>query len=330
MALITRPRATTKRSARRFRWVLGSVTALVGAAIVAQLWWSQLWRSDKEPERPDVREPIVRHFEDYDLPEPPEPEIVEVQVPVTQPAPEAPQEREQRPRVQARRAEQRPRPPQLSRHPGFSWRVSVAVEPVGYRDGRVEMLGEGCALRPGASVIPAVLLTAVNSEIPGQVIASVMSDVYSPDAGYENKILIPTGTRVVGVVDKGPGGELTFDRRRIDIAWTDMTLPGGRQIFLGRAFDASVDGSAGTGGVVEHRYGQLVVFATLSTVFSVLQRGTFAGDNAFIADAQRETSGTLGDIGETVLERSLDWEPVIKIPADAQVRILVNETLQVC
>jgi type IV secretory pathway VirB10-like protein len=329
MALITRPQATTKRSARRFRWVLGGVTALVGAAIVGQLWWSQLWRSDEEPERPEIREPIARHFEDYDLPEPPEPEIVEVQVPVTQPAPEVPQERAQPPRVQARRTEQ-VRPRQLPRLGGFSWRASVELVPAGYRDGRVEMLGEGCALRPGASVIPAVLLTAVNSEIPGQVIASVMSNVYSPDAGYENKVLIPSGTRAVGVVDKGPRGELTFDRRRIDIAWTDMTLPSGRQIFLGRAFDASVDGSAGTGGVVEHRYGELVLFATLSTVFNVLQRGAFAGDNAFVADAQRETSRTLGDIGETVLERSLDWEPVIKIPAGTQVRIMVNETLQVC
>jgi len=329
MALLTRPQATTKLSARRFRWVLGGVTVLVGAAIVGQLWWSQLWHSDEEPERPDIREPIARHFEDYDLPEPPEPEIVEVQVPVTQPAPEVPQERAQPPQVQARRAEQ-VRPRQLPRLGGFSWRASVELEPAGYRDGRVEMLGEGCALRPGASVIPAVLLTAVNSEIPGQVIASVMSNVYSPDAGYENKVLIPAGTRAVGVVDKGPRGELTFDRRCIDIAWTDMTLPSGRQVFLGRAFDASVDGSAGTGGVVEHRYGELVVFATLSTVSNVLQRGAFAGDNAFVADAQRETSRTLGDIGETVLERSLDWEPVIRIPAGTQVRIMVNETLQVC
>jgi type IV secretory pathway VirB10-like protein len=133
-----------------------------------------------------------------------------------------------------------------------------------------------------------------------------MSNVYSPDAGYENKVLIPAGTRAVGVVDKGPRGALTFDRRRIDIAWTDMTLPGGRQVFLGRAFDASVDGSAGTGGIVEHRYGELVVYATLSTVFNVLQRGAFTGDNAFVADVQQETSRTLGDIGETVLERSLD------------------------
>jgi type IV secretory pathway VirB10-like protein len=329
MALLTRPQATRKRSARRFRWVLGGVTALVGAAIVGQLWWSQLWRSDEEPERPDIREPIVRHFEDYDLPEPPEPEIVEVQVPVTQPAPEVPQERAQPPRVQAQRADQ-VLPRQLPRLGGFSWQASVELEPAGYRDGRVEMLGEGCALRPGASVVPAVLLTAVNSEIPGQVIASVMSNVYSPDAGYENKVLIPAGTRAVGVVDKGARGELTFDRRRIDIAWTDMTLPSGRQVFLGRAFDASVDGSAGTGGVVEHRYGELVLFATLSTVFNVLQRGAFTGNNAFIADAQRETSRTLGDVGETVLERSLDWEPVIKIPAGTQVRIIVNETLQVC
>jgi type IV secretory pathway VirB10-like protein len=331
MSFTTLPKQPAKRGARRFRWVLGGVTVLAGTAIIAQVWWTQMWRSEEELERPEIREPLAKHFDDYDLPGPPEPQIIEVQVPVTQKAAVAEKKPRETPPKRAQPVRQERRQQRaLPRLAEVSWRIpAVEPEPRGYRDGRVEMFAQGCALRPGVSIIPAVLLTAVNSEIPGQVIATVMSDVYSPDAGYENKVLVPAGTRVVGVVDKG-NQKLTFDRRRIDIAWTDMTMPGGRQVHLGRAFDASVDGSAGSGGHVEQRWGSLFVYATLATVFNVMQRAAIPSDSALLQDTQEAVSGTLGDIGETVLERSLDWEPVITIPADTQIRVLVNESLQVC
>jgi type IV secretory pathway VirB10-like protein len=158
-----------------------------------------MWRSEEEPERPEIREPLAKHFGDYDLPEPPEPQIIEVQVPVTQKAAVAEKTPRETPPKRAQPVRQERRQQRaLPRLAEVSWRIpAVEPEPRGYRDGRVEMFAQGCALRPGVSIIPAVLLTAVNSEIPGQVIATVMSDVYSPDAGYENKVLVPAGTRVV-------------------------------------------------------------------------------------------------------------------------------------
>ena len=62
-----------------------------------------------------------------------------------------------------------------------------------YQDGRLTKMAEGCALRPGVSIIPAKLITAINSEIEGQVVAESTSTVYSPDVGYENKPLVQQG-----------------------------------------------------------------------------------------------------------------------------------------
>src|SRR4029077_15899746 len=45
-------------------------------------------------------------------------------------------------------------------------------------------------------VIPALLLTAMESELPGTITAQVSQDVY--DSGTGNYLLIPQGSRLVG------------------------------------------------------------------------------------------------------------------------------------
>ena len=114
------------------------------------------------------------------------------------------------------------------------------------RDGCRPMLAKGCALRPGATVIKAALVTAVQSEVAGQAVAQVTEDVY--DADGVGGLLIPQGTRVVGVYKAAQA--MTFDRRRLDFGWTEMTLPDGTQIDLGQADGADASGAAGVGGKV--------------------------------------------------------------------------------
>ncbi|WGF91081.1 TrbI/VirB10 family protein [Marinivivus vitaminiproducens] len=326
------PSQTGRRGGRFFRLILSLLFFIFGLAVIASLLVTVWWRQPSPPPEPEVR-PVTGRMPDYDaIEEPPPPHIVErrVEVPVETvvetevPGPPRPIE---------------PIPSEPERDPirlgNVAFRIDVpAVERPGYRDGRIPMRGQGCALRPGVSTMPAKLITAINSEIPGQVIAEVSEDIFSPDLAYENKVLVPAGTRVVGMLDKGGG--LTLDRERVDIAWTEMTnrygFGGDRgvtQVALGRAFDASADGSAGSGGVVEMRWGQLFAYAALTTIFNVAQRGAVDGSGVLV-DAQREASGTVGEVGNEVVERSLDWEPRISIRAGTQVRILIQETVQVC
>jgi len=322
------------RMGRRFRWLLAGTIGLVGLLALSQIWWFGLFRDWNAPE-PPVVVPAGNPLPDYRaLAEPPAPVVIERTVeragepvaPPVVPPPAAP------PPVRVR-AEERPRPVRLSRiDTGLA---ATGVELGWYRDGRRSKLGEGCALRPGTSIIPAKLVTAIDSEIPGQVIAETTSTVYSPDAGYENKPLVPAGTRIVGVVDKGQG--LTLDRRRIDIAWSEMTSPSGfggdrsvTQVALGRAYNASADGSAGSGGRVVMQYGQLFTFAALTTIFNIAQRPALDADNTVADVAQQEAGRTIGQVGNDITRRALDWEPKILVPAGTQVRILISETVRVC
>src|SRR6185437_12457433 len=63
------------------------------------------------------------------------------------------------------------------------------------------------------SVIPAALVTALNSDIAGRVIAQVTAPVYDSVTG--DHLLIPQGARLIGAYDNG----VRYGEHRIVLAW---------------------------------------------------------------------------------------------------------------
>ncbi len=195
-----------------------------------------------------------------------------------------------------------------------------------FQDGRRPMLAKGCALRPGASIIRAVLETTLQSEVAGQAIAQVSEDVY--DADRMGHLLIPAGTKVVGVYKRSGG--LDFQRRRLDLVWTEMTLPDGRQLALADAGGMDAAGSMGVGGEVHTRWGELVATAALLTVFDAVQRSTVGNGTGLLDSAQGAASRQGGELGREVTRKVLSWEPDITVPGGTPIIIAPQKTVQVC
>src|SRR3954454_12085272 len=77
------------------------------------------------------------------------------------------------------------------------------------------------------SVIPATMITGVNSDLPGRIIAQVSQNVY--DSATGRYLLIPQGSRLFGRYDAAsPTG-----RERVLVVWTDLTFPNGSTLHLG-------------------------------------------------------------------------------------------------
>ncbi|PLU75281.1 conjugal transfer protein TrbI, partial [Sinorhizobium medicae] len=68
------------------------------------------------------------------------------------------------------------------------------------------------ALIPEGTLIPGILETAINSDLPGQIRAITSQDVYSFDG---RRVLIPTGTRLIGEYQS----EITRGQKRIFVIW---------------------------------------------------------------------------------------------------------------
>lgn len=218
----------------------------------------------------------------------------------------------------------RRREPRLPTRIAFDVQVHAEPDLSWFADGRRPRLAPGCALRPGASIIPAVLETTIQSEVPGQVIASVSEDVF--DADGVGRLLIPQGTKVVGIYKD----ELEFQSRRMGIVWTELTMPDGTQLNLFAADGMDAAGSMGMGGEVTTRWGDLIATAALLTIFDGIQQTAVQSGNAWIDGFQEGAALNTGRLGKQVTERVLDWKPTICIPSGTQVRISPIKTLQVC
>ena len=70
-------------------------------------------------------------------------------------------------------------------------------------------------------IIPAMLLTGLNSDIPGYLIAQVSEPVYDSPTGTE--LLIPQGSRLFGEYDS----KVIFGQRRPLIKWSRLIFPDG-------------------------------------------------------------------------------------------------------
>ncbi len=70
------------------------------------------------------------------------------------------------------------------------------------------------------SIIPAVLLSGINSDLPGAVVAQVRETVY--DYVSARHVLIPQGSRLVGRYDS----QVAYGQERVLVVWERHLFPG--------------------------------------------------------------------------------------------------------
>ena len=148
------------------------------------------------------------------------------------------------------------------------------------------------------TMIPAVLETAINTDVPGFVRAMVSQDVRSFDGA---RVLVPRSSRLVGQYQSG----LQAGQRRAYVIWTRLIRPDGVTVALASPA-TSFDGTAGLAGEVDShffsRFGSamlLSVIGGLTTVASggasvILGGGQSAANTALQQDGQRPPTVRVG------------------------------------
>ena len=102
------------------------------------------------------------------------------------------------------------------------------------------------ALVAQGTTIPAILETAVQSDLAGMVRAITSDDVWSFDG---RRVLIPTGTHLIGQYKSG----IAQGQTRVFIVWSRLLRPDGVSVQLGSPGTDPM-GRAGNGGIVDNHY----------------------------------------------------------------------------
>lgn len=171
------------------------------------------------------------------------------------------------------------------------------------------------------TIIPAALLTAVSSDLPGPVSAQVTRNVYDSLTG--RTVLIPQGAKLIGTYDS----QVAFGQKRVLLAWDRVIFPDGRSLQLDRLVGTDAAGRSGLIDKTDAHWGAMAKAAMLSSVLGV---GTALGseDDSDIARALRQgVQDTVNQTGQQVVRRQLDVQPTLSLRAGLPLTILVTRDI---
>ncbi len=172
------------------------------------------------------------------------------------------------------------------------------------------------------TVIPASLVTGLNSDLPGTVIAQVTENVR--DSATERTILIPQGARLIGNYDS----RLAYGQRRALLVWTRIVFPDGSSVELDHLPATDAAGYAGISDRVNSHSWQLVKAAVISTLLGVGTQLSFGAGRSDLVRALRESmQENAAHAGDQIIRRDLEVQPTITVRPGWPVRALVNKDL---
>lgn len=167
-------------------------------------------------------------------------------------------------------------------------------------------------LRTG-TVIPAIMISGINSELPGQIIAQVSQDVFDTATGKFK--LVPQGSRLIGRYNH----QIIFGQSRLLVAWQRIIFPDGKALDIGAMEGVDAAGYAGFSDKVDRHY--LRVFGS-----AILLSGITAGLTSSKTDPYNDPYGSsnaavlsqalaqqIGTVGTEMLRKNIDVAPTLKI-----------------
>lgn len=173
------------------------------------------------------------------------------------------------------------------------------------------------------SVIPAALVTALNSDLPGHVIAQVTSNVYDSVSG--DYLLIPQGSRLIGEYRAAP----SYGDRRLLLVWNRLIFPNGWSISLRGMQGADPSGASGVRDRTDNHLGRLAGAVALSAIVSVVADNAEDDDqNSFSQSVGDAAAAEAARTGGRIIDRELQVRPTLRVRAGASVRVLVTRDIQ--
>ncbi|MBO6718872.1 MAG: TrbI/VirB10 family protein [Rhizobiaceae bacterium] len=172
------------------------------------------------------------------------------------------------------------------------------------------------------SVIAASLITGINSDLPGLVVAQVTENVYDTVTG--RTLLIPQGSRLIGTYDS----VIAFGQSRALVVWQRVILPDGSSIEIDNLPATDTAGYAGLEDEVDYHTWRLIKGIALATLLGVGTELSLGSDESDLVRAIREsTQENVNRAGQRITEKNLNIQPTITVRPGWPLRIIVHRDL---
>jgi type IV secretory pathway VirB10-like protein len=172
------------------------------------------------------------------------------------------------------------------------------------------------------TIIPGVLITGINSDLPGQIKGQVAQNIYDTVTGHY--LLLPQGSVLIGQYDS----RVTFGQSRVLIVWTRIIRPDGSNIDLEGMPGADLTGYAGLTGDIDRHIWRLLGAVVLG---SVIQAGAQSGGNLgygsqTFGDTARQGLGSgVSDATQQMTRKELQLQPTITVAAGERFNVFLTK-----
>jgi len=180
-------------------------------------------------------------------------------------------------------------------------------------------LSDTALIAPQGTVVPAILETAINSDLPGFVRAVVSRDVRGFDG---STVLIPRGAKLIGQYKSG----VAAGQSRAFVVWSRLITPTGVSVDIGSP-GADRLGRGGLEGETNthffQRFGSSIMLSVLSAGLDALSSNNSGGNTAIVIGSPQQAT----NVASIALQKQIDIPDTISVPQGAPIRVFIARDL---
>ena len=176
------------------------------------------------------------------------------------------------------------------------------------------------------TIISGALITAINTDNPGVVIARVTENVYSSqDHSY---LLIPEGSLLMATYNSS----VSYGQNKVQVAWNLLIRPDNYRVQLGNMNGVNAQGASGYKGSVSNHPFETLKALGMVAVYSILQTEVTndinSQKNEYLQNAMTDVYAESSKLGNKMVDRALDIKPTIKIKEGTEIKLITNVPME--
>jgi type IV secretion system protein VirB10 len=171
------------------------------------------------------------------------------------------------------------------------------------------------------TLISASLITGLDSDLPGLVVAQVTQNVFDTVSG--KILLIPQGSRLVGTYDS----VVAFGQSRALLVWQRIIMPDGSSIQIDNLPATDSAGYSGLEDQVDFHTWALLKGVAISTLLGVGSELAISGQSDLMLSIRNSTQDSVNQAGQQISQKNLNIQPTIKVRPGWPLRVIVHKDI---
>ena len=177
-------------------------------------------------------------------------------------------------------------------------------------------------------VIPAILISTINSDIAGQVIAQISRNVFDSKTG--DYLLLPQGSKLIG----NYSSDVAYGQSRILVNWKRIIFPNGDSLDIGEMPGTDNEGMAGFTDKIDNHYGRVFGSAILmSAIVGGMSYAINKNNNietttkTLKSEMMASFADQIGNTSLKIIEKNIDISPTLVIRSGFKFNVMLTKDL---